>query len=194
MFNFSFFSVTGWGINLDYCDIEWFALETNRDHSVIFEPFHTVCGDSGRWIPYHWATREVLEVHFVWNQNLFSEPDMCCRIHWAQFTYLAAAALWQFLGQKGARWWRGGWDGAAPKSPSAVDVNSPAPDDLIFQASSDSWFPGVRIQAFGAHVSLERWCCLFESLVLSGLPSLLAPSQHWGSDFEILSSRIPWLN
>ena len=34
---FSFFSITGWGINLDYCDIEWFALETNRDHSVIFE-------------------------------------------------------------------------------------------------------------------------------------------------------------
>ena len=33
----SFFSVTGWGIDLDYCDIEWFALETNTDHSVIFE-------------------------------------------------------------------------------------------------------------------------------------------------------------
>ena len=30
-------SVTGWGIGLDYCDIEWFALETNRDHSVVFE-------------------------------------------------------------------------------------------------------------------------------------------------------------
>ena len=28
---------SGWGIALDYCDIEWFALETNRDHSVIFE-------------------------------------------------------------------------------------------------------------------------------------------------------------
>ena len=25
------------GHNLDYCDIEWFALEMNRDHSVIFE-------------------------------------------------------------------------------------------------------------------------------------------------------------
>ena len=25
------------GIDLDYRDIEWFALETNRDHSVIFE-------------------------------------------------------------------------------------------------------------------------------------------------------------
>ena len=29
--------LTGWGIDLDYCDIEWFALEMNRDHSVIFE-------------------------------------------------------------------------------------------------------------------------------------------------------------
>ena len=36
-FNFSFFSITGQGIDLDYCDIEWFALEMNRDHSVIFE-------------------------------------------------------------------------------------------------------------------------------------------------------------
>ena len=25
------------GIDFDYCDIEWFALEMNRDHSVIFE-------------------------------------------------------------------------------------------------------------------------------------------------------------
>ena len=36
-FNFSFFSITGQGIDLDYCDIEWFALEMNRDHFVIFE-------------------------------------------------------------------------------------------------------------------------------------------------------------
>ena len=28
---------SGWGIDLDYCDIEWFALEMNRDHPVIFE-------------------------------------------------------------------------------------------------------------------------------------------------------------
>ena len=34
---FSFFSITGWGIDLNYCDTEWFALETNRDHSVIFK-------------------------------------------------------------------------------------------------------------------------------------------------------------
>ena len=42
-FNFSFFSVTGWGIDLDYCDIEWFALETNRHHSVIFEIASKYC-------------------------------------------------------------------------------------------------------------------------------------------------------
>ena len=35
-FNFSFFSITGQGIDLDYCDIEWFALEMNRGYSVIF--------------------------------------------------------------------------------------------------------------------------------------------------------------
>ena len=36
-FKFSFFSITGWGIDLDYCDIEWFAMEMNGDDSVIFE-------------------------------------------------------------------------------------------------------------------------------------------------------------
>ena len=34
---FSFFNITGWVTDLDFRDIEWFALETNRDHSVIFE-------------------------------------------------------------------------------------------------------------------------------------------------------------
>ena len=29
--------------DLDYCDIEWFALETNRDHSVFFEIASKYC-------------------------------------------------------------------------------------------------------------------------------------------------------
>ena len=41
--NFTFFSITGQGIDLDYCDIEWLALETNRDHSVIFEIVSKYC-------------------------------------------------------------------------------------------------------------------------------------------------------
>ena len=43
LFNFSFFSVTGWGIDLGYHDIEWFALEMNRDHSVISEIASKYC-------------------------------------------------------------------------------------------------------------------------------------------------------
>ena len=32
-----------WGIDLDYCDIGWFALEMNRDHSVVFEIASKYC-------------------------------------------------------------------------------------------------------------------------------------------------------
>ena len=41
--HFSFFGISGWGIDLDYCDAEWFALETNRDHSVVFEIASKYC-------------------------------------------------------------------------------------------------------------------------------------------------------
>ena len=37
LINFSFFGIDGWVIDLDYCDVEWFSLETNQDHSVIFK-------------------------------------------------------------------------------------------------------------------------------------------------------------
>ena len=36
-FQLRLLGISGWSIDLDYCDIEWFALEMNRDHSVIFE-------------------------------------------------------------------------------------------------------------------------------------------------------------
>ena len=42
-FNFSFFSISGWGIDLDYCDTEWFALEMKRDPSVTFETAPKYC-------------------------------------------------------------------------------------------------------------------------------------------------------
>ena len=34
---------TGWGIDLDYCDNERFALETNSDHFVVFETASKYC-------------------------------------------------------------------------------------------------------------------------------------------------------
>ena len=43
MVNFSFFCISGWGVDWDYCDAEWFALETNRDHSVVFDVAPKYC-------------------------------------------------------------------------------------------------------------------------------------------------------
>ena len=40
------------GIDLDNCDIEWFALETNRDHSVVFE---TECGPLEKGMASHFG-------------------------------------------------------------------------------------------------------------------------------------------
>ena len=37
MGNFIFFSIIGWGIDLDYCDVEWFALEQKQDPSAFSE-------------------------------------------------------------------------------------------------------------------------------------------------------------
>ena len=39
----NFFSIGNWGIDLNYCDIEYFALERNRDHSIIFEIASKYC-------------------------------------------------------------------------------------------------------------------------------------------------------
>ena len=35
--NFSFLSISGWGIDLDYCDVEMLILEMNENYSVVFE-------------------------------------------------------------------------------------------------------------------------------------------------------------
>ena len=33
----------GWGIDLDYCDTEWFVLEISIGHSVVFEIASKYC-------------------------------------------------------------------------------------------------------------------------------------------------------
>ena len=42
-YKFGLFSITSRGIDLDYSDIEWFALEMNRDHSVVFDIASKYC-------------------------------------------------------------------------------------------------------------------------------------------------------
>ena len=40
---FFFFGISDWGIDLDYCDVEWFALKMNQGDSVIFEIVSKYC-------------------------------------------------------------------------------------------------------------------------------------------------------
>ena len=42
-FSFSFFGISGWGIVLNYCDVEWFAWKANLDHFVVFETALKYC-------------------------------------------------------------------------------------------------------------------------------------------------------
>ena len=37
MVNFSFFSISGWGIDLDYYNVEWFTSKVNEDCFVVLE-------------------------------------------------------------------------------------------------------------------------------------------------------------
>ena len=79
-FNFSFFSISDCGIDLDYCDIECFALETNRDHSVVFETACKYCisasfvayegysSSSTRFLP------TVVDLMVIWIKFTHSSP------------------------------------------------------------------------------------------------------------------------
>ena len=60
------------GHRLDYCDIEWFALETNRDHSVVFEIASKYCiSDSfvdhdGYSISSKGFLPTIIDIMFIW--------------------------------------------------------------------------------------------------------------------------------
>ena len=69
-FSFSFFGLSGWYIELDYCDIEWFAWERKRDHSVIFVIASKYCISASFGIPAHSSRyngselNSLIRVHF----------------------------------------------------------------------------------------------------------------------------------
>ena len=56
------------GLDLDYYDIEWFALETNSDHSAIFEIASKYCisdsfvDDGGYSVPYKGFLPTVVDI------------------------------------------------------------------------------------------------------------------------------------
>ena len=51
LINVSFFVINSWGIDLNYSDVEWLALETNQDHPVVFEtaPKYCILDSSVDW-------------------------------------------------------------------------------------------------------------------------------------------------
>ena len=71
---------TGQGIDLDYCDIEWFALEMNRDHSVVFEIASKFCiSDSfvdydGYSISSKGFLPIVVDITVIWVKFIHSSP------------------------------------------------------------------------------------------------------------------------
>ena len=81
LFNFSFFSITGRDIDLDYCDIEWFALEMNRDHSVIFQIASKYCiSDSlidydGYSISSKGFLPTIVDIMVIWVKFTHSSPS-----------------------------------------------------------------------------------------------------------------------
>ena len=75
------FSVTRWGIDLDNRDIEWFALEMNRDHSVIFEIASEYCiSDSfvdhdGYFVYSKGFLPTVVDIMVIWVKFTHSSPS-----------------------------------------------------------------------------------------------------------------------
>ena len=68
---FSFFGISGWDIDLNYSDIEWFAFEMNRDHSVIFEiapkyAFQTLVDCDGYSISFQGFLPTVVDGMVIW--------------------------------------------------------------------------------------------------------------------------------
>ena len=43
LFNFNFFGISGWGIALDYSDVEWFVLKIDKGYFVVFEMAPEYC-------------------------------------------------------------------------------------------------------------------------------------------------------
>ena len=69
------------GIDLDYRDIEWFALEMNRDHSVIFETASKYCildsfvDSDGYSISSKGFLPTVVDIMVIWVKFTHSNPS-----------------------------------------------------------------------------------------------------------------------
>ena len=99
-FNFIFFGISGWRIDLDYCDIEWFALETNRDRSVIFVIASKYCiSDSfvdydGYSISSRGFLPTVVDTGVIWIKFAHSDPFSSLILKISMFTLAIFCLTW----------------------------------------------------------------------------------------------------
>ena len=67
-----FFRINVWGIDLDYCDIEWFALEMNSNHLLIYEiaPKYYISDSFTDCVSYSFSSKgflpTVLDIMVIW--------------------------------------------------------------------------------------------------------------------------------
>ena len=78
-FDFRFFSITGWSIDLDYCDIEWLALETNRNHCPSWDcmqllHFRLLVDYDGYSISSKWFLPTLVDIMVIWVKFTHSSP------------------------------------------------------------------------------------------------------------------------
>ena len=71
--------LNGLGINLGYCDVEWFALERNWGHSVIFEitPKYCILHSFVDYEEYSISSKgflEVVDIMVIWIEFTHSNP------------------------------------------------------------------------------------------------------------------------
>ena len=79
--NFSFFGINEWSIELDYCDVEWFALEMNWDHPVAFESLYARTAFSISFVNYEGYSNfskgflpTVVDIMVIWIELAHSHP------------------------------------------------------------------------------------------------------------------------
>ena len=77
---FIFFNINSWDIDLYYSNVEWFALEMNWNHSVIFEiaPKYWILDSflnyEGYSISSNWFLPTVVDIMIMWIKFACSYP------------------------------------------------------------------------------------------------------------------------
>ena len=93
-----------WGIDLDYSDIMWFALEMNRDHSVVFEIASKYCISDPfvDYAGYSISSKGFLHMHFILWLKAYLPESACLGVSYStllgkSYTYMKVISQFVLL-------------------------------------------------------------------------------------------------